>query len=65
MVGWGVGQLNGDAAEYWIVRNSWGAPWGEVGFFRIVTSAYKNGKGDNYNLAIESNCAYADPIINE
>ena len=31
---------------------------------RIVTSAYRNGTGDQYNLAIESNCAYGDPILN-
>ena len=41
---------------------SWGQPWGEQGFFRIVTSAYKNS-GNHYNLAIEDDCAYADPIL--
>ena len=33
---------------------------GEHGFFRIVTSQYKNGKGDHYNLNIEGDCHYGD-----
>lgn len=36
---------------------------GENGWFRIVTSKYKGGDGDKYNLGIESRCAYGDPIV--
>jgi cathepsin X len=53
VVGWGVEANNGTA--YWIVRNSWGTPWGEQGFFRIVLGQ------PNYNLAIETDCSFGVP----
>lgn len=36
---------------------------GEKGWLRIVTSAYKGGSGSTYNLAVEEDCMFGDPIV--
>ena len=50
VVGWGVSREN---KPYWIVRNSWGEYWGEMGLFRVE-------RGDNV-LGLEQSCAWAVP----
>jgi len=57
LAGWGEGfsEQAGKVVPYWILRNSWGTPWGEGGWMRI-------SRGIN-TLGLESGCAWAVPII--
>eukprot|EP00984_Skeletonema_dohrnii_P025832 scaffold15012_cov160-Skeletonema_dohrnii-CCMP3373.AAC.2 len=51
IVGWGYDESR--ERQHWIIRNSWGVYWGEMGFFRIEL-------GRNL-LGVEENFAWATP----
>ena len=44
LVGYGTDKLLGK--DYWLVRNSWSASWGESGYIRLLRQKISNGEED-------------------
>jgi len=50
LVGWGIDSGIFEKVPYWLVKNSWGADWGEQGYFRI----YRGGNTCGLANAVSS-----------
>jgi len=49
VVGYGIGNGAENKTEYWTVKNSWGAIWGESGYIRMARNV-NDGYGQNTGL---------------
>jgi cathepsin L len=48
LVGYGTDELSG--LDYWLVRNSWSASWGESGYIRLLRQSNKEEEEENCGM---------------
>ena len=60
VVGYGTERQGfGQSMDYWIVKNSWGAEWGENGYIRIKRSSSDEIHDGTCGIALQASC----PVI--
>jgi C1A family cysteine protease len=52
-VGYGRERVGDDVKEYWIVKNSWGATWGDGGFIKIARDSSNVGGPGRCGIAMQ------------